>query len=113
MRHPDHTPGPAGRRGAAVREPAMRRAAALLALLALPLVWPAWAQAHATLLATTPGAGTRVAAPPHQPVLTFDQQIRPVSGGTTVVDAAGKSVMAGPAASGPGRAQQTVGAPSR
>jgi hypothetical protein len=29
--------------------------------------------------------------PPHQLVLTFDQQIRPVSGGTTVVDAAGKS----------------------
>jgi len=86
----------------------MRRAAALLALLALPLVWPAWAQAHATLLATTPGAGTRVAAPPHQLVLTFDQQIRPVSGGTTVVDAAGKSVMAGPAANAPGNLKQLV-----
>ena len=86
----------------------MRRAAALLALLALPLIWPAWAQAHATLLATTPGAGTRVAAPPHQLVLTFDQQIRPVSGGTTVVDAAGKSVMAGPATNAPGNLKQLV-----
>ena len=86
----------------------MRRAAALLALLALPLIWPAWAQAHATLLTTTPGAGTRVAAPPHQLVLTFDQQIRPVSGGTTVVDAAGKSVMDGPAANAPGNLKQLV-----
>ena len=86
----------------------MRRATALLALLALPLIWPAWAQAHATLLTTTPGAGTRVAAPPHQLVLTFDQQIRPVSGGTTVVDAAGKSVMAGPATNAPGNLKQLV-----
>ena len=86
----------------------MRRAAALLALLALPLIWPAWAQAHATLLATTPGAGTRVATPPHQLVLTFDQQIRPVSGGTSVVDAAGKSVMAGPATNAPGNLKQLV-----
>ena len=86
----------------------MRRAAALLALLALPLVWPAWAQAHATLLATTPGAGTRVAAPPHQLLLTFDQQIRPVSGGTTVVDAGGKSVMAGPATNAPANLKQLV-----
>ena len=86
----------------------MRRAAALLALLALPLIWPAWAQAHATLLATTPGAGTRVATPPHQLVLTFDQQIRPVSGGTTVVDDAGKSVMAGAAANAPGNLKQLV-----
>ena len=86
----------------------MRRAAALLALLALPLIWPAWAQAHATLLTTTPGAGTRVATPPHQLVLTFDQQIRPVSGGTTVVDDAGKSVMDGPAANAPGNLKQLV-----
>src|SRR5262249_40377480 len=38
----------------------------------------------------------------------FDQQIRPVSGGTTVVDAAGKSVMDGPAANAPGNLKQLV-----
>src|SRR3954462_10675952 len=84
----------------------MRRTAALLGLLALPLIWPAWAQAHATLLSTTPRSGTRVATPPHQLVLTFDQQVRPVSGGTTVVDDAGKSVTDGPAANAPGNPRQ-------
>jgi len=102
MRHPDARPGPAGRVTLPSGGRTLRRAAALLALMALPLIWPAWAQAHATLLSTTPGAGTRVATPPHQLVLTFDQQIRPVSGGTTVVDAAGTSVMGGPAANAPG-----------
>jgi len=76
--------------------------------LAAPLAWPASAQAHATLLSTTPGAGTVVATAPKQLVLTFDQQIRPVAGGTTVVDDAGRSAMAGAAVNAPSNVKQLV-----
>jgi copper transport protein len=84
------------------------RFAVPVALLVLPLAWPAWAQAHATLIATSPGAGTVVKASPQRMVLTFDQPIRPVAGGTTVVDSAGRSVMSGPAGNAPGNARQLV-----
>ena len=77
-------------------------------LLVLPLAWPAWAQAHATLISTSPGAGTVVKTSPQRLLLTFDQQIRPVVGGTTVVDSAGHPVMAGPAANAPGNVRELV-----
>jgi copper transport protein len=73
-----------------------------------PLLWPASALAHATLLATSPGAGTVVGTAPKQLVLTFDQQIRPVAGGTTVVDDAGRSAMAGAAVNAPSNVKQLV-----
>jgi len=73
--------------------------AALLAVLVVPAVAPASAWAHATLLRTSPAAGTRVATAPGQLMLTFDQQVRPIAGGTSVTDASGDSVTAGPARS--------------
>ncbi|HET6847796.1 MAG TPA: copper resistance protein CopC [Gaiellales bacterium] len=71
-------------------------------------MWPASALAHATLLSTTPASGTRVATAPRQLVLTFDQQVRPVSGGTDVVNDAGTSVMAGSPRNAPRNVKQLV-----
>ena len=65
--------------------------------MAVPAVVPATAWAHATLLRTSPASGTRVASPPRQLTLTFDQQVRPISGGTSVTDATGRSVTDGAA----------------
>ncbi len=65
----------------------------------MPAVAPASAWAHATLIRTTPPSGTRIASPPHQLTLTFDQQVRPIAAGTSVTDASGNSVTAGAARS--------------
>jgi copper transport protein len=61
------------------------------------LALPATAFAHAQLLRTVPAAGSVVATAPRQFVLEFDQQVEPVTGSTDVVNAAGRSVLAGPA----------------
>ena len=50
------------------------RALAILVLL-LTAVFPAAAQAHASLLRTDPAAGSVVARAPGQVVLHFDQQV--------------------------------------
>lgn len=76
--------------------------------LCAPLLWPASALAHATLLSTSPPSGTRVATAPGQLVLAFDQQIRPVAGGTDVVNDAGISVMAGAPRTAAGNVKQLV-----
>jgi copper transport protein len=79
-----------------------------MAALCAPLLWPASALAHATLLSTSPPSGTRVATAPRQLVLTFDQQVRPVAGGTDVVNDAGTSVMAGTPQNAAGNVRQLV-----
>jgi copper transport protein len=66
-------------------------------VLAVPALAPATAWAHATLLRTSPAAGTRITSPPRELTLTFDQQVRPIAGGTSVTDASGNSVTAGAA----------------
>ena len=71
-------------------------------------MWPAQAFAHATLLRTDPAAGTRVATQPRQLTLTFDQQIRPVAGGTSVVDDQGRSAAAGAARNADQNVRQLV-----
>jgi copper transport protein len=78
------------------------------AALAAALIWPASAGAHAALLETSPASGTDVPTAPHRLVLTFDQQVHPVAGGTSVVDDAGHSVTAGAAANAPGNSKQLV-----
>lgn len=80
-------------------EAALRRrvlTTALLAALAAGLTLPAAAQAHATLLGSSPEAGSVVAKPPAAVVIRFDQEIQPVAGGTDVVNAADRSVLGGP-----------------
>ena len=75
------------------------------------LAWaalPAQALAHATLLSSSPAAGSVVAHAPRQIVLTFDQPVEPVSGGTAVVDAGGQSVLAGAPHTAPGNQRQLV-----
>jgi len=59
------------------------------------LTLPAAAQAHATLLGSTPVAGSVMAKAPPAVVLRFDQEIQPVAGGTDVVNAANQSVLGG------------------
>jgi copper transport protein len=76
--------------------------------LAVPLAMPASALAHATLLRTNPPSGTRVAVAPRQLTLTFDQQVKPVTGGTTVVDDQGHSVMGGAARNADSNVDQLV-----
>jgi copper transport protein len=71
-------------------------------VLAVPAVAPATAFAHATLLRTSPPSGTRIASPPSELTLTFDQQVRPIAGGTSVTDATGRSVTSGAAHSSSG-----------
>jgi copper transport protein len=77
-------------------------------LLAAPALSPADAWAHATLLGTVPAAGTRVATAPGQLTLTFDQQVRPVAGGTRVTDATGAVVSAAPAHTSSGNVDALV-----
>jgi copper transport protein len=79
-----------------------------IAALAAALIWPASAGAHATLLKTSPPSGTDVPTAPHRLVLTFDQQVRPVAGGTDVLDDAGHSVTAGAATNAPSNSKQLV-----
>ena len=79
-----------------------------MACLAAPAAFPAQALAHATLLRTDPAAGTRVRTQPAQLTLTFDQQVRPVSGATSVVDEQGGSVTGGEAHSSDANVRQLV-----
>ena len=72
----------------------MRRAT-LLAVALAALVLPAAAFAHASLLRETPGLEKRLAKPPAQVVLQFDQPVDSVPKAILVLDAAGKNV-AGP-----------------
>jgi copper transport protein len=65
-------------------------------VLAAGLALPAAAQAHATLLGSSPESGSVVAKQPPAVVLRFDQEIQPVAGGTDVVNAANQSVLGGP-----------------
>jgi len=71
------------------------RRATLLAVALAALVLPAAAFAHASLLRETPGLEKRLAKPPAQVVLQFDQPVDSVPKAILVLDAAGKNV-AGP-----------------
>ncbi|MGN6377703.1 MAG: copper resistance CopC/CopD family protein [Gaiellales bacterium] len=82
-----------------------RIAALAVAAMAVAAALPATAEAHATLISSTPAAGGVVARAPHQVVLKFDEPVQPVKGGTDVVTSAGRSVLGGPphTAAGDGR----------
>jgi copper transport protein len=69
---------------------------ALVAALLLALTLPAGAAAHARLVGSKPADGAVLATAPRDVKLLFDDQIRP-AGGDRVVDARGRSVLAGPA----------------
>jgi copper transport protein len=81
------------------------RALAILVLL-VPAVFPAAAQAHATLLRTDPAAGTEVARAPARIVLHFDQQV--ADAGTTAVSSTGASVLSGRAHPSPGDSKALI-----
>ena len=86
----------------------MRVTARVLIVIGMFALLPATAQAHATLLTSTPEAESVVAQPPRQVVLTFDQSVQPVANGTEVVDQSGKSVTQGTAHTAAGNARQLV-----
>jgi copper transport protein len=71
------------------------RRIALLGALLLALAAPASALAHATLVHESPGLLERLASPPAQVVLTYDQPVDAVRDALVVLDANGKNV-AGP-----------------
>ncbi len=75
----------------------MRRIALLGALLAA-LAAPASALAHATLVHESPNLGERLASPPAQVVLTYDQPVDAVRDALVVLDAKGKNVAGAPKA---------------
>ncbi len=75
----------------------MRRIALLGALLAA-LAAPAAALAHATLVHESPDLGERLASPPAQVVLTYDQPVDAVRDALVVLDAKGKNVAGAPKA---------------
>lgn len=60
------------------------------------LAFPAAASAHARLVGSKPADGAVLATPPQDVKLLFDDEVRP-AGGDRVVDARGRSVLAGPA----------------
>ena len=72
-----------------------RKASSLVVLLTA-LAFPAAASAHARLVGSKPADGAVLATPPQDVKLLFDDEIRP-AGGDRVVDAQGRSVLAGPA----------------
>jgi copper transport protein len=67
--------GPGGRRAGRLRRRMAVVTAGLVALLGLALGMAPAASAHASLLFTTPGVGTSVAAPPKTLTLIFDQPV--------------------------------------
>jgi copper transport protein len=69
---------------------------------------PASAEAHATLVSTSPQAGSVVATAPHRIVLRFDDPVQPVANGTEVVASDGRSVLGGPPHTAPGDARALV-----
>ncbi len=83
----------------------MRVTARVLIVMLVFAALPATAQAHATLLTSTPEAQSVVAQAPAQVTLTFDQAVQPVVGGTEVVDSHGDSVTRGAAHSDPANAR--------
>jgi copper transport protein len=72
-----------------------RRLSSLAAVL-LALAFPAGAAAHARLVGSKPADGAVLATPPADVRLLFDDEVRP-AGGDLAVDAAGRSVLGGPA----------------
>ena len=71
------------------------------AVVASMLAVPASASAHANVISTTPGVGSVVPTSPEAVQVHFDQEVRPVEGGSTVVDKDGTSVVAGDARTAP------------
>ena len=71
------------------------------AVVASMLAVPASASAHANVVSTTPGVGSVVPTSPEAVQVHFDQEVRPVEGGSTVVDKDGNSVVAGDARTAP------------
>jgi len=69
------------------------RALAILLPLLVPAAFPAAALAHASLLRSDPAAGSVVPRAPTQIVLHFDEPVQ--DAGTSVVSAAGASVLLG------------------
>jgi copper transport protein len=77
------------------------RRLAVAAVVAVMLAVPASASAHANVISTTPGVGSVVPTSPEAVQVHFDQEVRPVEGGSTVVDKDGNSVVAGDARTAP------------
>ena len=85
----------------------MIRRAALLAVAALALV-PAVASAHATLEATTPERGARLARAPAQVSFRFDESVEASFGALRVFDAEGRQVQTGAAFHPGGRGSEVA-----
>jgi len=65
--------------------------------LAAGMAFPAAAWAHATLLSTSPAVGAVVLKPPKSVLIKFDQEVRPVNGGSQAIDSNGDPVTDGAA----------------
>ena len=65
--------------------------------LAAGAAFPAAAWAHATLLSTSPAVGDVVRKAPASVLVKFDQEVRPVAGGSQVIDSNGEKVTDGAA----------------
>jgi copper transport protein len=74
-----------------------RRTAVALALLALPLLAPAAAAAHATLAGTVPERGAELARAPAQVEFRFDESVDAALGAVQVFDSHGRAVQQGTA----------------
>ncbi|QGZ42369.1 hypothetical protein IP92_04107 [Pseudoduganella flava] len=68
-----------------------------IAIAAVALLASSAAGAHAVLKSSDPAAGATLAAPPAQVALTFNEALEPAFSSVTVLDAAGKSAVAGKA----------------
>ena len=79
-------------------------------LVALGLVLPAVAGAHASLLRTTPSASVVTNGPPAQVTLTYSEPIEPRFSIVSVTDVNGRQVTSGPPAREPG-SPQTLAVP--
>ena len=86
----------------------MRLSARALIVVLLFASLPATAEAHATLLTSTPQAEGVVAQAPAQVVLSYDQPVQPIPGGNTVVSSTGGSVTQGAAHTAPGNSRNLV-----
>jgi methionine-rich copper-binding protein CopC len=69
----------------------------LLPIVALLLLAPGEAMAHATLDHAEPRVGNKVASPPHQVTLWFTQKLEPAFSSITVTNGAGQRVDSGKA----------------
>ncbi len=77
-------------------------------LVALGLVLPAVAGAHASLLRTTPSASVVTNGPPAQVTLTYSEPIEPRFSIVSVTDVNGHQVTSGPPSREPGSPQTLV-----